>query len=189
MESYFLFVDSAASTLTPGSAAYSGLQECERFSARLPPGQQSSAAFLELGGNAMICRDTPQTLQTTRSTHVGCIVHNAAPILLGRMVQIRGKVVSEYWMARPPAWSLPLSREGGTSQNSHLQSATLPLCYFATSKNLVQDVMFRHLGFVRKREKKASPTPEIPAGFCQFAQKTVPESDVLSLSLQELSPY
>ena len=113
------------------SAAYSGLQECERFSARLPPGQQSSAAFLELRGNAMICRDTPQTLQTTRSTHMWD-VHNAAPILLGRMVQIRGKVVSEYWMARPPAWSLPLAREGGTSQNSHLQSATLPLCHFAT---------------------------------------------------------
>ena len=124
VESYFLFLDSAASTI---SAAYSGLQEFGRFSARLPHGQQSSAAFLELGGNAMICRDTPQTLQTTRSTYVVCIVHNAAPIFLGRMVQIRGKVVSEYWMALPPAWSLPLSREGGTSQNSHLQSATLPL--------------------------------------------------------------
>ena len=126
VESYFLFLDSAASIITPSSAAYSGLQEFGRFSARLPCGQQSSAAFLELGGNAMICRDTPQTLQTTRSTHMWD-VHNAAPILLGRMVQIRGKVVSEYWMARPPAWSLPLSREGGTSQNSHLQSATLPL--------------------------------------------------------------
>ena len=129
VESYFLFVDSAASTI---SAAYSGLQ-AGRFSARLPHGQQSSAAFLELGGNAMICRDTPQTLQTTRSTHMW-VVHNAAPILLGRMVQIRGKVVSEYWMARPPAWSLPLSREGGTSQNSHLQSATLPLCHFKESR-------------------------------------------------------
>ena len=130
MESYFLFLDSAASTI---SAAYSGLQERGRFSARLPHGQQSSAAFLELGGNAMICRDTPQTLQTTRCTHMWD-VHNAAPILLGRMVQIRGKVVSEYWMARPPAWSLPLSREGGTSQNCHLQSATLPLCHFKESR-------------------------------------------------------
>ena len=134
VESYFLFLDSAASIISLGSAAYSGLQEFGRFSARLPHGQQSSAAFLELGGNAMICRDTPQILETTRSTHVGCIVHNAAPIFLGRMVQIRGKVVSEYWMARPPAWSLPLSREGGTSQNSHLQSATLPLCHFKESR-------------------------------------------------------
>ena len=179
-------MDSAASTLTLGSAAYSGLQEFGRFSARLPPGQQSSAAFLELGGNAMICRDTPPTLQTTRSTHVVCIVHNAAPIFLGRMVQIRGKVVSEYWMAaHQPGASLYPGREG-----LHKTAIfNLSLCHFATSKNLVQDVMFRHLGFVRKREKKASPTPEIPAGFCQFAQKTFCQSAVLSLSLLELSPF
>ena len=117
------------------SAAYSGLQECERFSARLPPGQQSSAAFLELGGNAMICRDTPQILQTTRCTHVGCMccVQCSAdlPRSDGSDPRQSGLGILD---GRPPAWSLPLSREGGTSQNSHLQSATLPLCHFKESR-------------------------------------------------------
>ena len=187
VESYFLFVDSAASTI---SAAYSGLQECGRFSARLPPGQQSSAAFLELGGNAMICHDTPQILQTSRCTHVGCMCCTQCSADLPRSDGSDPRQSGLGILEGPPTSQEPPSRqEGGTSQNGHLQSATLPLCHFATSKNLVQDVMFRHLGFVRKREKKASPNPEIPAGFCQFARKTVSESAVLSLSLLELSPY
>ena len=128
VESYFLFVDSAASIISLGSAAYSGLQEFGRFSARLPHGQQSSAAFLELGGNAMICRDTPQTLQTTRSTHMWD-VHNAAPVFLGRMVQIRGKVVSEYWMA---AHQLGASLYPGREGLHKTAIFNLPLCHFAT---------------------------------------------------------
>ena len=112
------------------SAAYSGLQEFGRFSARLPHGQQSPAAFLELGGNAMICRDTPQTLQTTRSTHMWD-VHNAAPIFLGRMVQIRGKVVSEYWMAaHQPGASLYPRRE----ELHKTAIFNLPLCHFKESR-------------------------------------------------------
>ena len=177
-------MDSAASTI---SAAYSGLQEWGRFSARLPHGQQSSAAFLELGGNAMICRDTPQTLQTTRSTHMWDVLYT---------MQRRSSSVGWFrsaakwsrnigWPAHQPGASLYPGREG-----LHKTAIfNLPLCHFATSKNLVQDVMFRHLGFVRKREKKATPTPEIPAGFCQFAQKTFCQSAVLSFSLLELSPF
>ena len=85
----------------------------------------------------------------------------------------------------PPTSLEPPSIQGGRDFTKQPSS----ICHFATSKNLVQDVMFRHLGFVRKREKKATPTPEIPAGFCQFAQKTFCQSAVLSLSLLELSPY
>ena len=176
-------MDSAASTLTLGSAAYSGLQEFGRFSARLPHGQQSSAAFLELGGNAMICRDTPQTLQTTRCTHVGCCTQCSAdlPRSDGSDPRQSGLGILD----GPPTSLDPPSILGGRDFTKQPSS----ICHFATSKNLVQDVMFRHLGFVRKREKKASPTPEIPAGFCQFAQKTFSESAALSLSLLELSPY
>ena len=131
VESYFLFLDSAASIISLGSAAYSGLQECGRFSARLPHGQQSSAAFLELGGNAMICRDTPQTLQTARSTHI-CGMYT---------IQRRSSSVGWFrsaakwsrnigWSAHQPGASLYPGREG----LHKTVIFNLPLCHFKESR-------------------------------------------------------
>ena len=131
MESYFLFVDSAASIITPGSAAYSGLQECERFSARLPPGQQSSAAFLELGGNAMICRDTPQILQTTSCTHVVCMCCIQCSVDLPRSDGSDPRQSGLGILDGPPTSLEPPSSQGGrdfTKQPSSIcHLATLPL--------------------------------------------------------------
>ena len=127
VESYFLFVDSAASIITPSSAAYSGLQECERFSARLPPGQQSSAAFLELGGNAMICRDTPQTLQTTRGMYVlYTMQRRSSSVGWFRSAAKWSRNIG--WPAHQPGASLYPGREG-----LHKTAIfNLPLCHFAT---------------------------------------------------------
>ena len=134
MESYFLFVDSAASIITPSSAAYSGLQECERFSARLPPGQQSSAAFLELGGNAMICRDTPQTLQTTRGMYVLYTMQRRS----SSVGWFRSAAKWSRNIGWPPTSLEPPSIQGGrdfTKQPSSIcHFATLPLCHFKESR-------------------------------------------------------
>ena len=130
VESYFLFLDSAASTLTLGSAAYSGLQEFGRFSARLPHGQQSSAAFLELGGNAMICRDTPQTPNRLHVSHTWYVLYT---------MQRRSSSVGWFrsaakwsrnigWPTHQPGASLYPGREG-----LHKTAIfNLPLCHFAT---------------------------------------------------------
>ena len=138
VESYFLFVDSAASIITPSSAAYSGLQECERFSARLPRGQQSSAAFLELGGNAMICRDTPQTLQTTRCTHVVCMCCIQCSADLPRSDGSDPRQSGLGILDGPPTSLEPPSSRGGrdfTKQPSSIcHFATLPLCHFKESR-------------------------------------------------------
>ena len=135
VESYFLFVDSAASTI---SAAYSGLQECGRFSARLSRGQQSSAAFLELGGNAMICRDTPQILQTTRCTHVVCMCCIQCSVDLPRSDGSDPRQSGLGILDGPPTSLEPPSSQGGrdfTKQPSSIcHFATLPLCHFKESR-------------------------------------------------------
>ena len=111
------------------SAAYSGLQEFGRFSARLPHGQQSSAAFLELGGNAMICRDTPQTLQTTRSTHIcGMYTMQRRSSSVGWFRSAAKWSRNIGWPAHQPGASLYPGREG-----LHKTAIfNLPLCHFAT---------------------------------------------------------
>ena len=110
------------------SAAYSGLQECERFSARLPRGQQSSAAFLELGGNAMICRDTPQILQTTRCTHVGCMCCVQCSADLPRSDGSDPRQSGLGILDGPPTSLEPPSSQGGRDFTKQPSS----ICHFAT---------------------------------------------------------